>query len=92
MHCVWVKLHLVRVVCPDSQGKYWCVGDDTAVVCSSSTPVQFLFEFCDLNKMAICALGGKYLKGDHAGGLKASADSLESATLWEYWENAAELL
>ncbi|KAF0037155.1 hypothetical protein F2P81_010029 [Scophthalmus maximus] len=68
----------------DSQGKYWCVGDDTAVACSSSTPVQFLFEFCDLNKMAIRTLGGKYLKGDHAGGLKASVDSLDSATLWEY--------
>uniref|UniRef100_A0A3Q3EVL4 Fascin n=1 Tax=Labrus bergylta TaxID=56723 RepID=A0A3Q3EVL4_9LABR len=68
----------------DSMGKYWCVGDDTAVVCGSSTPVQFLFEFCDLNKMAIRALGGKYLKGDHAGGLKASADSLDNATLWEY--------
>uniref|UniRef100_A0A1A7X1P8 Fascin n=1 Tax=Iconisemion striatum TaxID=60296 RepID=A0A1A7X1P8_9TELE len=68
----------------DSQGKYWCVGDGSAVVCSSSTPVQFLFEFCDLNKMAIRALGGKYLKGDHAGGLKANADSLDSATLWEY--------
>ncbi|XP_074485820.1 fascin-like [Sebastes fasciatus] len=68
----------------DSQGKYWCVGDDTAVACSSSTPVQFLFEFCDLNKMAIRALGGKYLKGDHAGGLKASVDSLDSATRWEY--------
>ncbi|KAI3353407.1 hypothetical protein L3Q82_019937 [Scortum barcoo] len=68
----------------DSQGKYWCVGDDTSVACSSSTPVQFLFEFCDLNKMTIRALGGKYLKGDHAGGLKANADSLDSATLWEY--------
>lgn len=84
MYCVFVGLFLMCVVCLDSQGKYWCVGDDTAVVCSSSTPVQFTFEFCDLNKMAICAVGGKYLKGDHAGGLKASADSLESATLWEY--------
>ncbi|KAM8879095.1 fascin [Spinachia spinachia] len=68
----------------DSQGKYWCVGDDAAVACSSDAPVQFLFEFCDLNKMAIRALGGKYLKGDHAGGLKASADSLDGATRWEY--------
>lgn len=84
MYCVFVSLFLMCIVCLDSQGKYWCVGDDTAVVCSSSTPVHFLFEFCDLNKMAICAVGGKYLKGDHAGGLKASADSLESATLWEY--------
>ncbi|KAM9792088.1 fascin-like [Neosynchiropus ocellatus] len=68
----------------DSQGNYWSVGDDSSVSCSSAAPVQFLFEFCDLNKMAIRTLGGKYLKGDHAGGLKASADSLDSATLWEY--------
>ncbi|XP_061587154.1 fascin-like [Cololabis saira] len=79
-----LEFHNGAYALKDSQGKYWCVGDDTAVVCSSSTPVQFLLEFCDLNKMAIRALGGKYLKGDHAGGLKASADSLDSATLWEY--------
>ncbi|XP_068607319.1 fascin-like [Brachionichthys hirsutus] len=68
----------------DSQGKYWSVGDDSTVACSSATPVRFLFEFCDLNKMAISTLEGKYLKGDHAGGLKATAGSLDSATLWEY--------
>lgn len=78
-------LSIIRLVfVADSQGKYWCVGDDTAVVCGNSAPVQFLFQFCDLNKVAIRALGGRYLKGDHAGGLKASADSLENATLWEY--------
>ncbi|KAI4832425.1 hypothetical protein KUCAC02_015394 [Chaenocephalus aceratus] len=79
-----LEFHNGAYALKDSQGKYWCVGEDTAVGCSGSTPVQFLFEFCDLNKMAIRALGGKYLKGDHAGGLKASADSLDSATLWEY--------
>lgn len=68
----------------DSQGKYWSVGDDTTVTCGSSSPAQFQLEFCDLNKVAVRALGGKYLKGDHAGGLKASADSLDNATLWEY--------
>lgn len=81
---VGARPHRACAVCPDSQGKYWCVGDGAAVTCGSSTPVQFLFEFCDVNKMAIRALGGKYLRGDHAGGLKASADSLDSATLWEY--------
>lgn len=68
----------------DSQGNYWGVGEEAAVVCSSSTPVHFLFEFCDLNKMAVRVKGGKYLKGDNAGSLKAIADSLDSATLWEY--------
>ncbi|XP_061882554.1 fascin-like [Entelurus aequoreus] len=68
----------------DWQGKYWRVGDDSAVSCSEGSPTHFLFEFCDLNKMAVRVSGGKYLKGDHAGGLKAIADSLDSATLWEY--------
>uniref|UniRef100_A0A3Q3KDC4 Fascin n=1 Tax=Monopterus albus TaxID=43700 RepID=A0A3Q3KDC4_MONAL len=79
-----LEFHNGAYALKDSQGKYWCVADDMAVVCGNSTPVPFLFEFCDLNKMAIRALGGKYLKGDHAGGLKASVDSLDSATLWEY--------
>lgn len=68
----------------DAQGQYWTVADDLSVVCSGSAPTPFLFLFCDLHKMAVRAPGGKYLKGDHAGGLKANADSLDSATLWEY--------
>lgn len=68
----------------DAQGQYWSVGDDLSVLCCSPAPVPFLFHFCHLNKMAVRALGGKYLKGDHAGGLKACAETLDSATLWEY--------
>uniref|UniRef100_A0A668U1F9 Fascin n=2 Tax=Oreochromis aureus TaxID=47969 RepID=A0A668U1F9_OREAU len=69
----------------DSTGKYWMVGNEQSVVSSSDTPVDFLFEFCDYNKLAIChAADGKYLRGDHAGVLKANADDLETATLWEY--------
>ncbi|RVE69202.1 hypothetical protein OJAV_G00075620 [Oryzias javanicus] len=69
----------------DSTGKYWMVGNEQSVVSSSDTPVDFFFEFCDYNKLAIRhAADGKYLRGDHAGVLKANADDLESATLWEY--------
>lgn len=69
----------------DSTGKYWMVGNEQSVVSSSDAPVDFLFEFCDYNKLAIRHVAdNKYLRGDHAGVLKANADDLETATFWEY--------
>lgn len=68
----------------DSVGKYWTVEGDGSVISNSDTPVYFHFEFCDYNKVAIKTQKGKYLKGDHAGVLKASGQAIADATLWEY--------
>uniref|UniRef100_A0A4W4GKD0 Fascin n=1 Tax=Electrophorus electricus TaxID=8005 RepID=A0A4W4GKD0_ELEEL len=68
----------------NSLGKYWTVEANGAVVSSSGAPVYFNFEFCDYNKVAIKTLEGNYLKGDQAGVLKANAQGIANATLWEY--------
>ncbi|KAF4074901.1 hypothetical protein AMELA_G00228490 [Ameiurus melas] len=68
----------------DSTGKYWMVEANGVVVSGSATPVYFLFEFCDYNRVAIKTQQGLYLKGDHAGVLKANVQGIANATLWEY--------
>lgn len=77
-------LRLSLYLFSDSTGKYWMVGSESNVISSSDTPVDFFLEFCDYNKVAIKSTEGKYLKGDHAGVLKANADDLDGSTVWEY--------
>ncbi|XP_075760174.1 fascin-2 isoform X1 [Pelodiscus sinensis] len=65
-------------------GKFWYVASSGAVCSDGETPEDFFFEFRARGRVAIRGKNGKYLRGDPSGTLRADADSLPRATLWEY--------
>jgi len=78
------------VVCADGaynlihEGKYWTVDRD-GVAATSSSPVNFYFEFIERSKFLIKhADSGKYLEGEQAGGFRATGSEVNANTLWEY--------
>jgi len=78
VRCVDGAYHLI------AQGKYWTVDRD-GVAATSSSPVNFFFEFVSRSKFLIKhADSGKYLEGEQAGGFRATGSAANENTLWEY--------
>ncbi|CAM4554911.1 unnamed protein product [Lepidochelys kempii] len=65
-------------------GKFWHVASSGAVCSDGETAEDFVFEFRERGRVAVRGKSGKYLRGDLAGTLRADAESLHRATLWEY--------
>uniref|UniRef100_A0A8C8RUW1 Fascin n=1 Tax=Pelusios castaneus TaxID=367368 RepID=A0A8C8RUW1_9SAUR len=65
-------------------GKFWYVASSSAVCSDGETSEDFFFEFRERGRVAIRGKNGKYLHGDPAGTLRADADTIHRATLWEY--------
>ncbi|XP_039356414.1 fascin-2 [Mauremys reevesii] len=64
--------------------KFWYVASSGAICSDGEMAEDFFFEFRERGRVAIRGKNGKYLRGDPAGTLRADADSLPRATLWEY--------
>ncbi|MGH0167626.1 UNVERIFIED_CONTAM: hypothetical protein FKN15_052910 [Acipenser sinensis] len=67
-----------------SAGKFWYVSSSGLVCSDGEMPEDFFFEFLEHGRVGIKGKNGKYLRGDQGGTLKADADKVDSATLWEY--------
>ncbi|KAK6479719.1 fascin-2 [Huso huso] len=67
-----------------STGKFWYVSSSGLVCSDGEMPEDFFFEFLEHGRVGIKGKNGKYLRGDQGGTLKADADKVDSATLWEY--------
>uniref|UniRef100_A0A8C3T5U9 Fascin n=2 Tax=Chelydra serpentina TaxID=8475 RepID=A0A8C3T5U9_CHESE len=65
-------------------GKFWYVASSGALCSDGEMSEDFFFELRERGRVAIRGKNGKYLRGDPAGTLRADADSLHRATLWEY--------
>ncbi|KAL8163475.1 UNVERIFIED_CONTAM: Fascin-2 [Gekko kuhli] len=65
-------------------GKFWYVASNGTVCSDGERSEDFFFEFRESSRVAIKGKNGKYLRGDQAGTLRADAETLHRATLWEY--------
>ncbi|XP_042308627.1 fascin-2 [Sceloporus undulatus] len=65
-------------------GKFWYVASNGTVCSDGEMSEDFFLEFRECSRVAIKGKNGKYLRGDQAGTLRADADTLHRATLWEY--------
>ncbi|XP_037770174.1 fascin-2 [Chelonia mydas] len=65
-------------------GKFWHIAGSGAICSDGEMAEDFVFEFRERGRVAIRGKNGKYLRGDLAGTLRADAESLHRATLWEY--------
>lgn len=65
-------------------GKFWYISSNGTICSDGDMSEDFFFEFREYNRVAIKGKNGKYLRGDQAGTLKADAESVMAATLWEY--------
>ncbi|XP_005989168.1 fascin-2b [Latimeria chalumnae] len=65
-------------------GKLWYISNSGTVCSDGDMPEDFFFEFREHGRVAIKGKNEKYLRGDQGGMLKADADTVEQATLWEY--------
>ncbi|XP_051925691.1 fascin-2b isoform X2 [Hippocampus zosterae] len=67
-----------------ANGRFWYV-DSGGLVCSDGeVPEDFSVELPERGRLAIRSSGGRYLRGDQGGTLKADGLSLSSSALWEY--------
>lgn len=75
---------LVSLVFLGLSGKFWYVASNGTVCSDGERSEDFFFEFRESSRVAIKGKNGKYLRGDQAGTLRADAETLHRATLWEY--------
>ncbi|PAA55918.1 hypothetical protein BOX15_Mlig019880g3, partial [Macrostomum lignano] len=63
---------------------FWCVQADGSISFKGERPEEFLLEFRSRSCVAIQASNGCYVRGEQNGTMRADADEIRAACLWEY--------